>query len=57
MSGLDKITDSYGADDARSIVNYFLANATSWRGPKAKEIKAELKTLAEAALKKAEENR
>jgi hypothetical protein len=42
MGDLDKITDNYGQDDARSIVRYFLTNASSWRGPKAKEIKAEL---------------
>lgn len=45
MEGLDKITDSYGSDSARSIVLYFLNNASQWRGPKAKEIKAELKAM------------
>jgi hypothetical protein len=33
----------YGADDARGIVLYFLSNATGWRGPIAKAVKAELK--------------
>lgn len=46
MSTLEKITDSYGMDSAKSIVLYFLSNATTWRGDKAKEIKAELKKLA-----------
>ena len=46
MSSLDKITDNYGMDSAKSIVLYFLSNATTWRGDKAKEIKAELKKLA-----------
>jgi hypothetical protein len=45
MGELDKITDTYGADPARNIVNYFLSNASSWRGPKAKEIKDELKAI------------
>ena len=42
---LDKITDSYGCDPAKHIVNYFLSNASSWRGPVAKAVKAELKAL------------
>lgn len=42
MSGLDSIYDKYGFDSGRSIVLYFLSNAGSWRGPVAKEIKAEL---------------
>ena len=45
MQSLDTIDDSYGYDDARSIILYFLANATTWRGSKAREIKAELKAL------------
>lgn len=46
MFSLDKITDAYGCDDGKSIVLYFLANATSWRGDDARRIKAELKALA-----------
>lgn len=45
MADLQSIDDSYGHDDGRSIVLYFLSNATSWRGPDAKRIKAELKTM------------
>lgn len=45
MTQLDRISDSYGADDARSIVLYFLSNATTWRGDAARRIKAELKAL------------
>lgn len=45
MRGLDSINDSYGADSAKSIVLYFLANASTWRGDDAKRIKAELKAL------------
>lgn len=46
MATLDKITDSYFADSAQSIVLYFLCNATTWRGEDAKRIKAELKQIA-----------
>jgi hypothetical protein len=45
MEMLNRITDSYFADDADSIVRYFLSNATSWRGPDARRIKAELKAM------------
>jgi hypothetical protein len=46
MAGLDSIDDQYGYDDARSIVLYFLSNASSWRGETAKRVKAELKAMA-----------
>ena len=45
MSSLDSINDNYGLDSGKSIVAYFLSNATSWRGTKAKEIKAELNKM------------
>lgn len=45
MSGMDKITDAYGFDSGSSMVAYFLANASTWRGPKAKEIKLELNKM------------
>ena len=45
MRDLDKITDMYMADSARSIVTYFLSNAGAWRGPEAKRIKAELNAM------------
>jgi hypothetical protein len=45
MQRLETVDDSYGADDGRSIVLYFLANASTWRGPVAKRIKAELKGM------------
>lgn len=45
MNFLDTIEDFYGYDSARSIVNYFLANAGGWRGETAKHIKAELRKL------------
>ena len=46
MGSLNSINDTYGYDDAKSIVLYFLSNASTWRGTKAKEIKTELKKLA-----------
>lgn len=45
MFSLDRISDNYGLDSGKSIVLYFLSNASTWRGPDAKRIKAELKTL------------
>jgi len=45
MFGLAHITDSYGADSARSVIAYFLSNASGWRGEDARRIKAELKDL------------
>lgn len=47
MARLESINDMYGADNARYIVNYFLGNAFTWRGPDARRIKAELKALLE----------
>jgi hypothetical protein len=45
MQGLSSITDVYGFDNAKSIVIYFLSNASTWKGDKAKEIKSELKAM------------
>lgn len=45
MLSLDRITDYYGADDGKSIVLYFLSNATSWRGDVARRVKAELRGM------------
>jgi len=45
MQELSAPSDSYGQDSARSIVLYFLSNASMWRGDDAKRIKAELKAL------------
>lgn len=39
------INSSYFNDNAKSIVNYFLANAGTWRGDEARRIKAILKKL------------
>ncbi len=42
MRAMVNITDKYYEDDGTSIVAYFLGNATTWRGPVAKAVKAEL---------------
>jgi hypothetical protein len=46
MASLNDIGDNYFADSAKSIVLYFLGNASTWRGPVAKAIKGELKLMA-----------
>lgn len=43
LSTLSSISDSYGLDSARSIILYFLANASTFRGPAARSLKDELK--------------
>lgn len=43
MHNLHTDSATYGCDDARSIVLYFLSNASSWRGDTARLVKAELK--------------
>ena len=45
MSTMDKASEAYGWDSGESIVLYFLANATTWRGEVAKRIKLELKAM------------
>lgn len=45
MATLKDMGGNYGMDDAKSIVLYFLSNATSWRGEHARRIKKELKDM------------
>lgn len=45
MLRLNSIKDMYINDPASQIVAYFLANASQWRGEKAKEIKLELNNM------------
>ena len=47
MMELDTLDDQYGADDAASIVLYFLSNAGGWKGTQAQQIKAELRAMVE----------
>jgi hypothetical protein len=45
MYSLDSINDKYIMDSGRSIVAYFLSNASTWRGETAKRIKKELNAM------------
>jgi hypothetical protein len=45
MKNLTVISDRYYEDSGSSVVAYALANLSSWRGDKARAIKAELKGL------------
>lgn len=45
MISLNSIDDNYFMDSGRSVVAYFLGNATSWRGDKARSIKKELNAM------------
>lgn len=48
MFALNSINDHYYFDDGRTIVLYFLANAGTWKGEKARAIKTELKAMCKA---------
>ena len=48
MLHLEDINSKYYEDSASSIVSYFLANATGWRGEDARRIKAELRGMLNA---------
>jgi hypothetical protein len=45
MATLTSIEDNYGMDSGKSIVVYFLSNATTWRGETARRVKVELNKL------------
>jgi hypothetical protein len=45
MTQLYTVDESYGQDSGKSIVLYFLSNASTWRGEDARRIKAELKKM------------
>ena len=45
MLTLHSLDTDFGYDSGENIVRYFLCNASSYRGEKAKALKAELKTL------------
>lgn len=46
---LNTADEMYGADSATSCIAYFLANAQTWRGPEARRIKSELKSILKGA--------
>ena len=45
MRSLSTIREKYFDDSAESVVMYFLANASTWRGDVAKRVKLELKQM------------
>lgn len=45
MYSLESVSSKYGLDSGKSIVNYFLANAGSWKGETARRIKKELNQM------------
>lgn len=45
MSRMSSVDEAYGFDTGRSIVLYFLSNASTWRGAKAVLIKRELNAM------------
>lgn len=45
MGCLENVSDNFGMDTGKSIVLYFLSNASTWRGETAKRVKAELKKM------------
>ena len=45
MMGMGDINEQFGYDSGRSIVLYFLSNASTWRGAVAKRVKAELRGM------------
>ena len=49
MGSLDTMKDMYGADNAQSVVAYFLSNASTWKGETAKRVKAELNKMLKSA--------
>ena len=48
MYQLETINDKYMFDNAKSVLLYFLSNATTWKGEKAREIKKELNAMLKA---------
>ena len=53
LSGLDEISDNYGADSAKTVVSYLLNNMGQWRGETARKVKAELKGMLKTSYSKA----
>ena len=45
MEQIGSIDEMFYADTARSVVVYFLSNATNWRGEVARRVKKELQEM------------
>lgn len=52
LAKMNSIDDMYGAEEGVFVVLYFLSNATTWRGVKAREIKKELNSMVKAHNKR-----
>ena len=51
MHSLKTMNDKYYADSATSVVAYFLANASTWKGETARRVKKELNKMLKTAYK------
>lgn len=49
MATMESPRQYYGYDSGESVVLYFLANASTWRGEVARRVKAELKAMVKGA--------
>jgi hypothetical protein len=45
MLSINYVSDSYGYDNGKTIVLYFLSNASTYKGETAKRLKLELKNI------------
>jgi len=45
MLSINYVNDSYGYDNGKTIVLYFLSNASTYKGETAKRLKLELKNI------------
>ena len=45
MLTLEVINDNYGIESGETIVRYFLCNASTWKGEKARQVKEELRKM------------
>lgn len=52
MINLENINDSYGNENADSIVSYFLGNSKKWKGETARKVKTHLRKIVADYYKK-----
>lgn len=45
METMSNINDNFGMDSGKMVINYFLANASTWRGSVAKQVKFDLNIM------------
>jgi len=51
---MNDIGENYFADSGESVVRYALSNLSTWKGEKARQIKAELKAMLKSSVGKAD---